>query len=518
MIRGAILVQSLLKIQALAAAGLALVVILGSPPQPASAQSADPLAWAPPAIANAQRMRNFPDAAITTQLSPIIIPKFEVDLDPSGLIATDQPGGPTFPPLNAFFQNLGTNGRTCFTCHQPQTGWTVSAASVQLRFNVSLGTDPIFRLVDGATCPSDNVSSFAAKGVAYQLLTGNGLIRIGLPLPPAAQFTITNVADPYNCSNNPAIGTAGIYSFYRRPLLTTNLVFQTANPANQFMWDGREPSLTHQSIDATLIHAQASNPPTAAQQGQMVSFESGLFTAQNFDNQALILNGFIALNATGGPVVLSQQAFLAATPTPPPPATPTVIPVFDLYTPWASLTGTDPVSQARESVARGQALFNAERPKGACGGCHNTVDVGNNDNVVAGVPIMKFFNTGVASAGTVAPTIASAFLTPPNLPVFTVTCIAGPQAGNVFTVSDLGVGMITGLCADIGKFKSPTLRGLASRAPFFHNGSATTLAEVVAFYVDHFGLTSPPTPPPGTTPVPMSSTDQQDLVNFLNTL
>ena len=71
---------------------------------------------------------------------------------------------------NAFFANLGTNGRTCFTCHQPQTGWGVSAASVQARFYASFGTDPIFRLVDGATCPSDDVSSIDAKLQSYTLL------------------------------------------------------------------------------------------------------------------------------------------------------------------------------------------------------------------------------------------------------------------------------------------------------------------------------------------------------------
>jgi cytochrome c peroxidase len=125
----------------------------------------------------------------------------------------------------------------------------------------------------------------------------------------------------------------GIYSFYRRPLLTTNLSFQSANPANLFMWDGREPSLLHQSIDATLIHAQANTAPTANQQSQMVSFESGLFTAQDFENNA----GFLYANqATGGAGALSQLTFSLATPTPP--VTPTVIPVFDLYTSWASLT------------------------------------------------------------------------------------------------------------------------------------------------------------------------------------
>jgi cytochrome c peroxidase len=65
---------------------------------------------------------------------------------------TFQPGGATVTPQNPVFSNLGTNGRTCFSCHQPQDGWTVSAASVQARFYASFGTDPIFRLVDGATC------------------------------------------------------------------------------------------------------------------------------------------------------------------------------------------------------------------------------------------------------------------------------------------------------------------------------------------------------------------------------
>jgi hypothetical protein len=167
-------------------AGLALISFLGWAPQLASAQSlttgsAAPLAWAPAATAHAQKMRVlFKDANIATQISPIVIQTFESDPDPSGLIATDQPGGPTFPPFNAFFQNLGTNGRTCFTCHQPQTGWTVSAANVQTRFNVSLGADPIFRLVDGATCPNDDVSSMTARLTAFQLLLSNGLIRVGL--------------------------------------------------------------------------------------------------------------------------------------------------------------------------------------------------------------------------------------------------------------------------------------------------------------------------------------------------
>jgi cytochrome c peroxidase len=191
---------------------------------------------------------------------------------------------------NPFFANLGTNGRTCFSCHQPQNGWTVSAASVQARFYASFGADPIFRLVDGATCLTDDVSSIEAKHQTYSLLLGKGLIRIGLSVPVTAEYRIVSVTDPYGCNTNlvtwltnfgPSSPTTGTVSVYRRPLPATNLGFLTT-----IMWDGREPTLAQQSIGATLIHAQANVGPTTAQQQQIVSFESGIFTAQIFDNKA----------------------------------------------------------------------------------------------------------------------------------------------------------------------------------------------------------------------------------------
>jgi cytochrome c peroxidase len=94
-------------------------------------------------------------------------------------------------------------------------------------------------------------------------LIDRGLIRIGLPIPATAQFVVTSVDDPYSCNTNPETGltspTTGVISTYRRPLPSTNLGFLSA-----IMWDGREPSLTSQAIDATLGHAQGSAPPTAA--------------------------------------------------------------------------------------------------------------------------------------------------------------------------------------------------------------------------------------------------------------
>ena len=63
----------------------------------------------------------------------------------------------------------------------------------------------------------------------------------------------------------------------------------------------------------------------------------------------------------------------------------------------------------------------------------------------------------------------------------------------------------TGKWADIGKFKGPILRGLAARAPYFHNGMAATLQAVVEFYDSRFQLG-------------LTDREKADLVAFLQSL
>jgi cytochrome c peroxidase len=471
-------------------------------------------AWQPGAIDHAQRMRQFRDADSGAQPTPPDIPQLETDVDTAGLIATFQPNGSTPTADNAFFQNLGSNDRTCFTCHQPQNGWTVSAASVQARFYASFGADPIFRLVDGATCPTDDVSSVGDKLRAYRLLMRKGLLRIGLPMPaaPIRQFEIVSVDDPYHCNTDPATGltspTSGIVSVYRRPLPATNLNFLST-----IMWDGREPSFASQAMDATLGHAQANAAPTAAQVQQIVAFETGTFSAQSFDDKAQALD---ADGATGGPSALAQlvASFFIGINDPfgqNPQNTPFTPVIFTLYGAWADLSAHDPTTKAREAVARGEELFNAETIningvagindvlnqanfRGSCGTCHDTPNVGDHS-------IKAPLNIGIADAGMNAPP----GLDIADLPVFNLRCVSGPLAGNTYTVTDPGRALISGQCADIGKLKGPGLRGLAARAPYFHNGSAATLADVVNFYDQRFGI---------------GFTEQQkrDLVAFLETL
>lgn len=91
-----------------------------------------------------------------------------------------------------------------------------------------------------------------------------------------------------------------------------------------------------------------------------------------------------------------------------------------------------------------------------------------------------------------------------GLPVYTVQCNNTSPPSFVQT-TDPGVAMISGKCADVGKTKNPVLRGLAARAPYFHNRSAATLTDVVNFYNLRFGMH-------------LSGEQQADLVAFLGTL
>ncbi len=58
----------------------------------------------------------------------------------------------------------------------------------------------------------------------------------------------------------------------------------------------------------------------------------------------------------------------------------------------------------------------------------------------------------------------------------------------VFYTTDPGKGLVTGLCSDINRVKGPILRGLAARAPYFHNGAAQNLTELVNFYNQRFQM------------------------------
>jgi cytochrome c peroxidase len=165
------------------------------------------------------------------------------------------------------------------------------------------------------------------------------------------------------------------------------------------------------------------------------------------------------------------------------------------------------VIEARKAIGRGQTIFNTKPItlsgvaglngqtfsngvtlpasfSGTCTVCHDTPNAGNH-SVKAPLDI-----------GLAEPAVA------PYLPVYTLRNLV---TGETIETTDPGRAMITGKWHDVNRFKGPILRGLSARAPYFHNGAAATLEEVVDFYETRFTI--------GLTP-----REKADLVAFLRAL
>jgi len=438
---------------------------------------------------------------------------------------------------NEFFRDLGANGRRCVSCHLPSVGWTITPPQVQAIFERtrggvipdSLGLGAIFRTNDGSNSPNADVSTLEARRRAYSMVLNKGLIRVGIGVPATADYELIAVDDPYHHASSAEL------SLFRRPLPTTNLQFLTT-----VMWDGRETfggtdhcniaaeggacfasihfDLADQSNGATQGHAQAPNPITDAQRESIVAFETALATAQFWDQDAKHLS---AAGARGGPQAIFGEAFYygindnlgdyrtGA------PFTPIV---FDIYDTWSKLHGGG-TNEARRTVARGQDIFNS-RPitisgvgglnenspfnpplpasfQGTCTTCHNTPNSGNHS-------IVAPLNIGLADASRRTSDMPLYALQQKCVTLADGSKAVGPGCPSV-SVTDPGRALISGKFADIGKFKGPILRGLAARAPYFHNGSAADLGAVVDFYNERFGAG-------------IVGRDREDLVAFLRSL
>ncbi len=415
--------------------------------------------------------------------------------DPTGLVRTYNVNGATDFD-NPFFQSLGSNGRSCGSCHQPADGWTVVPSHIQARFQATDGEDPIFRTNDGSNSPDADVSTVAARRSAYSMLLTKGLVRVGIGMPATTDFELIDVDDPYGYAS------AAELSLFRRPLPASNLPFLAT-----VMWDGRETfpgqsihfDLSDQANGATLGHAAGVNPLTEEQRGAIVRFETGTFTAQSSDNWASVLN---AQGGAGGPAALSRQPFhIGINDVLSPGFNPRAFTLFDNWRDVAS-SEAGRYTQAREAVARGQETFNTRAftianvrglndalglpaLSGTCTTCHNTPNVGNHST---SLPL----DLGLTTAA----------LRTPDMPLYT---FRNKTTGEVVRTTDPGRALITGQWKDMSTFKGPILRGLAARAPYFHNGVATTLADVVEFYDRRFSIG-------------LSPQERADLISFLRAL
>src|SRR5215475_5517722 len=282
------------------------------------------------------------------------IPNNQPILNPGGHSATFSTQG--FVDLTGeYFQAQGTNGRSCASCHIPEEAWSITPAKLQHLFDETDGTHPVFNLLD-ANNPNMDVSTPEARLAAYSMLLSRGVFRRGGAPRPNSEWELIAVDDPHGFADLNRL------VHWRRVMPTINFAVGSAT----VNWDGGNS--VGDDLRAGLVN-QATRNVTGAQQGQpapaevignIVDFESSLFTAQ------LIAPGVGRLDAAGargGPEALSNMSKAAGR--------------FDLFDAWAGHG-----NPRRAQIARGQELFNNKTSLSGrtCNGCHNSVNNGTNIN------------------------------------------------------------------------------------------------------------------------------------------
>lgn len=106
---------------------------------------------------------------------------------------------------------------------------------------------------------------------------------------------------------------------------------------------------------------------------------------------------------------------------------------------------------------------------------------------------------------------------------FTTNLFSNNGLDSAHEAGNLGLYETTGNPADKGKFKIPTLRNVAVRSPYMHDGRFSTLDEVIEFYHAGVQINSPNIDSIMITPDKIygkrfSAQDKLDLTNFLHTL
>lgn len=309
---------------------------------------------------------------------------------------------------------------------------------------------------------------------------------------------------------------------------------ETGKPVSmQLMADGREATLRTQALNASSTHLQYASKLSPVQLEQLEKFQRQIYVAQGQSKQGGDLNAWLP-NALGTKPLVDGRFGLGDS---------FKNPLFGNIDEWRKPREGETAAQRafRESAARGYDVFFVRtfwirdithlnsvglgNPiKRTCATCHNGNMIGNDiapgwmdlgttnfpwaatahttDKVQA--PNLHAYDQPLHSQKTKLELGRAA-----ELPVFKLTCKPSarphPYLGRVIYTSDPGRALHTGKCADIGAITMQQLRGLAARAPYFANGSARTLRELVDYYDLRFDAR-------------YSAQEKTDLVNFLSLL
>ena len=202
---------------------------------------------------------------------------------------------------NPFFDtSLSGNGRSCETCHDAASGWTLSPEIADKQFVATDGLGPLFRLHDAGSRADADLSTRGARNRAFKDTTvKKGLIRFTRAFPANAQFSMTAINDPSGGS------TTQSFANFRRPTPTANQLW-----APTITWTGG-PHAVRDAVLATSggasrFHGGIPAPLSQDLLQPIAALQLGNVFAQAIDNDAGPLD---ADGALGGPLHLSEQPF-----------------------------------------------------------------------------------------------------------------------------------------------------------------------------------------------------------------
>lgn len=326
--------------------------------------------------------------------------------------------------------------------------------------------------------PKDNLPSVAKIALGRKLfmdrrLSHNNTISCGMCHVPEQGFTSNELATAVGIEgrshrrNSPTMFNVGFYKF--------------------LFHDGRELNLEDQVVGPLLAFNEMGNPSIGHVLEKIRSFKdySGMFE-----------------NVYGGEATLERvsQAIAAYERT--------IISGNSRFDQWRF--GGDANALTKEE----QDGFQVFTGKGKCIACHTINDK------TALFTDQSFHNTGIGWARN-NETIKKEYKTetfPVQLAPGVVVYIKHDHldTSSEKPENDVGRFEITENPADSWKYKTPSLRNLTVSAPYMHDGSLTTLKEVVEFY--NRGGDDNPEKDVLMTPLNMSPNEQSSLVAFLKTL
>lgn len=156
---------------------------------------------------------------------------------------------------------------------------------------------------------------------------------------------------------------------------------------------------------------------------------------------------------------------------------------------WDRVAFRGESSAMTETAKRGMRIFFSERA--GCSSCHQT------------------FNFS-------GPVVAASVI--PQPPRFHNTNVYAVGIDGRYDSADAGLLDATGIAADAGHFRAPTLRNIALTAPYMHDGSIATLGEVIDHYAMGGRASRHTTVKSSLVPFSISDEEKADLIAFLEAL